>query len=146
VGQGVRFHEAPPPSKDDVGEVAQRVRDRAVRWLRRHRDLQPVGDAAVAQHLDPVERERGPGAVADEALASLDIAGREAHSAMHIEPVARRRKRRTRRSRSASVVSLGEAAGRARNAPPARASCVHPSIVEGSAASLPRSSAARSSR
>ena len=32
---GVRFHEAPPPSKDDVGEVAQRVRDRAVRWLRR---------------------------------------------------------------------------------------------------------------
>jgi len=34
--QGVRFHEAPPPSKDDVTEVAQRVRDRAVRWLRRH--------------------------------------------------------------------------------------------------------------
>jgi hypothetical protein len=36
---GVRFHEAPPPSKDDVGEVAKRVRDRAVRWLRRHRYL-----------------------------------------------------------------------------------------------------------
>jgi hypothetical protein len=32
---GVRFHETPPPSKHDVGEVAQRVRDRAVRWLRR---------------------------------------------------------------------------------------------------------------
>jgi hypothetical protein len=32
---GVRFHEAPPRSKDDVAEVAQRVRDRAVRWLRR---------------------------------------------------------------------------------------------------------------
>jgi hypothetical protein len=32
---GVSFHEAPPSSKDDVAEVAQRVRDRAVRWLRR---------------------------------------------------------------------------------------------------------------
>ena len=31
---GVRFHEAPPLSKD-VAEVAQRVRDRALRWLRR---------------------------------------------------------------------------------------------------------------
>ena len=36
---GVRFHEAPPSSKDDVAEVAQRVRDRAVRWLRRHGHL-----------------------------------------------------------------------------------------------------------
>jgi len=34
--QGVRFHDAPPPSTDDVAEVARRVRDRAVRWLRRH--------------------------------------------------------------------------------------------------------------
>jgi hypothetical protein len=33
---GVRFHEAPPSSKDDVAEVAQRVQGRAVRWLRRH--------------------------------------------------------------------------------------------------------------
>jgi Putative transposase len=33
---GVRFHEAPPSSKDDVAEVAKRVRDRSVRWLRRH--------------------------------------------------------------------------------------------------------------
>lgn len=32
---GVRFHEAPPRSKDDVPEVAKRVRDRALRWLRR---------------------------------------------------------------------------------------------------------------
>jgi hypothetical protein len=32
---GVRFHEAPPRSKDDVTEVAQRVRDRAVRPPRR---------------------------------------------------------------------------------------------------------------
>jgi hypothetical protein len=29
VDGGVRFHEAPPPSKDDVAEVARRVRDRA---------------------------------------------------------------------------------------------------------------------
>jgi hypothetical protein len=35
-GGGVLVHEAPPPSKDDVDEVAQRVRDRALRWLRRH--------------------------------------------------------------------------------------------------------------
>lgn len=32
---GVRFHEAPPSSKDDVAAVAQRVRNRAVRWLHR---------------------------------------------------------------------------------------------------------------
>lgn len=36
---GVSFHEAPPPSKDDVAEVAKRVRDRAVKWLRRHHHL-----------------------------------------------------------------------------------------------------------
>jgi hypothetical protein len=31
----VRVHEAPPPSKDDVAEVARRVRDRTLGWLRR---------------------------------------------------------------------------------------------------------------
>jgi len=36
VDGGVRFHEAPPPSPAEVLEVAQRVRDRAVRWLHRH--------------------------------------------------------------------------------------------------------------
>jgi hypothetical protein len=36
---GTRFHEAPPSSKDDVAEVAKRVRDRAVKWRRRHRHL-----------------------------------------------------------------------------------------------------------
>jgi len=36
VGAGVRFHEATPPAKDDVATGAQRVRDRAVRWLHRH--------------------------------------------------------------------------------------------------------------
>jgi hypothetical protein len=29
---GVRLHEAPPPSKDDIAEVAERVRYRALRW------------------------------------------------------------------------------------------------------------------
>ena len=33
---GVRVHEAPPPCRDDVDEVARRVRDRALLWLRRH--------------------------------------------------------------------------------------------------------------
>jgi Putative transposase. len=32
---GVCVHQTPPPSKDDVDEVARRVRDRALRWLRR---------------------------------------------------------------------------------------------------------------
>src|SRR5215468_723359 len=32
---GVRFHETPAPTKDDVALVARRVRDRAVRWLGR---------------------------------------------------------------------------------------------------------------
>ena len=35
TAMGVRFHDAPPPSKDDVSEVARRVRERALPWLRR---------------------------------------------------------------------------------------------------------------
>ncbi|CAN96460.1 hypothetical protein predicted by Glimmer/Critica [Sorangium cellulosum So ce56] len=35
TAMGVRFHDAPPPSKDDVSEVARRVRERALLWLRR---------------------------------------------------------------------------------------------------------------
>ena len=35
-GEGLRFHEAPPPDKADVEALAKRVHDRAVRWLRRH--------------------------------------------------------------------------------------------------------------
>ena len=38
-GEGVRTHEAPPPAKTDVALVAQRVHDRALVWLRRHRYL-----------------------------------------------------------------------------------------------------------
>src|SRR4051812_2391597 len=44
---GVRFHHAPPPSKDDVGAVAKRVRDRSASWLRRHRYL----DERAAEEL-----------------------------------------------------------------------------------------------
>jgi len=44
---GVRFHEAPPSSRDDVAEVAQRVRDRALRWLRRHGHLVALPAGAV---------------------------------------------------------------------------------------------------
>ncbi|MDC0679560.1 transposase [Sorangium atrum] len=35
TAMGVRFRDAPPPSKDDVSEVARRVRERALLWLRR---------------------------------------------------------------------------------------------------------------
>ena len=38
-GDGVRLHEAPAPEKADVEDVAQRVHDRALRWLRTHHDL-----------------------------------------------------------------------------------------------------------
>ena len=38
-GDGVRIHEAPPPTKTDVAQVARRVHDRALVWLRRHRYL-----------------------------------------------------------------------------------------------------------
>ena len=39
-GDGVRIHEAPPPAKADVDDVARRVHDRALAWLRRHRYLE----------------------------------------------------------------------------------------------------------
>jgi hypothetical protein len=40
TGNGrVRFHEAKAPSKDDISELAKRVRDRMMKWLRRHRCL-----------------------------------------------------------------------------------------------------------
>ncbi|WP_437551939.1 transposase [Sorangium sp. So ce367] len=35
TAMGVRFQDAPPPSKDDASEVARRVRERALLWLRR---------------------------------------------------------------------------------------------------------------
>ena len=45
-GGGVRIHEAPPPAKTDVADVARRVHDRALVWLRRHRylDERPAED------------------------------------------------------------------------------------------------------
>ena len=44
-GEGVRTHEA-PPAKTDVADVAQRVHDRSLVWLRRHRylDERPAED------------------------------------------------------------------------------------------------------
>ena len=36
ANDGTRFHETPPPSREAIATVAQRVHDRAVRWLRRH--------------------------------------------------------------------------------------------------------------
>jgi hypothetical protein len=50
---GVRVHEAPPPSKDDVDEVARRIRDRALRWLRRHGWLDEC--AAEERGNEPLE-------------------------------------------------------------------------------------------
>ena len=35
-GGGVALSEAPPPSKEDVSDIATRVHDRVLRWLRRH--------------------------------------------------------------------------------------------------------------
>jgi hypothetical protein len=35
-GDGVRLHKALPPERADVGDVAQRIHDRALRWLRGH--------------------------------------------------------------------------------------------------------------
>jgi len=66
-GDGVRLHEAPPPSKADVGDVVQRVHDRAIVWLRRHRYL----DERRAE-------ERGnetPASTPIDALARIALAG-----------------------------------------------------------------------
>ena len=64
---GVSFHEAPAPSKDDVALVAKRVRDRAVKWLRRHRYL----DERVAEDRSNAPAE--PSAL--EACTQLALAG-----------------------------------------------------------------------
>ena len=50
----MRFREAPPPSKADVAEVAQRVRDRAARWLHRHGYIDER--AAEERGNDPTDR------------------------------------------------------------------------------------------
>jgi len=63
-----------------------------IRWgasLARH--LQQVRDPPIAQHLDPIERERRPRKGAHQALATFIVVGREAHGAMDVEPVAGRR-------------------------------------------------------
>jgi hypothetical protein len=56
------------------------------------RRLQQVRDAAVLQLLDALEREGRPRAIADESLSALVIAGGDAHCAVNVEAVVRRRK------------------------------------------------------
>ena len=61
------MHEAPPPAKTDVALVAQRVHDRSLVWLRRHRylDERPAEDRGNEPAADtPVD-----------ALARLALAG-----------------------------------------------------------------------
>src|SRR5215813_12643217 len=55
------------------------------------RSLQQVRAPAVPQHLDPIEPERRAGTVPREPLAPLIVIDRDAHGAVHVEPVARRR-------------------------------------------------------
>jgi hypothetical protein len=55
------------------------------------RDLEQIRDPPLAQHLDPIERERRPRAGTHETLATDIVVGREAHGTVNIEPVARRR-------------------------------------------------------
>jgi len=66
-GDGVRMHEAPPPAKADVAGIAQRVHDRVLVWLRRHRylDERPAEDRS---------NEPAPGTPID-ALARLALGG-----------------------------------------------------------------------
>ena len=63
----MRVHEAPPPAQTDVADVARRVHDRALVWLRRHRylDERPAEDRGNEPAADtPVD-----------ALARLALAG-----------------------------------------------------------------------
>jgi len=66
-GEGVRLHETPPPAKDDVATVVQRVHDRALVWLRRHRYL----DERRAEDRSNVPAPDTP----IDALACLALAG-----------------------------------------------------------------------
>jgi hypothetical protein len=66
-GEGVRIHEAPPPARTDVVEVAQRVHERALVWLRRHRYL----DERAAEERSNEPAEQTP----IDALARLALAG-----------------------------------------------------------------------
>jgi hypothetical protein len=66
-GEGVRIREAPPPAKTDVALVAQRVHDRALVWLRRHRYL----DERPAEDLSNEPPEDTP----IDALARLALGG-----------------------------------------------------------------------
>jgi Putative transposase/Transposase zinc-binding domain len=66
-GDGVRLHDSPPPAKADVVDVVQRVHDRVIVWLRRHRYL----DERSAE-----ERGNEPAASTPlDALARIALAG-----------------------------------------------------------------------
>jgi hypothetical protein len=66
-GDGVRLHEAKPPEKADVADVVQRVHDRALRWLRKHKYL----DARPAE-----ERSNEPSATTPiDAFAHIALGG-----------------------------------------------------------------------
>ena len=121
LGRRLRRHQRAP--RRPGGEHAVVAHEGDLRWgqeggepghefHRRHHavgappagDLHAVGDSAVAQHLDPVERERGPRAVAHEALAPLDI------GIMRSATYRRTRARATPRSPSSSSSHPGGAA------------------------------------
>jgi hypothetical protein len=93
----VRVHEAPPPSKDDVAEVARRVRDRALGWLRRHGYLDER--AAVARARDA--EATGPGGEAEDVHGCVFLAcARVARGRVHGAAV-----------RFAAIAPAGAAAG-----------------------------------
>ena len=64
----MRVHEAPPPAKTDVADVARRVHDRALVWLRRHRYLD--------EHRAEDQGNEPPADTPVDALARLALEGR----------------------------------------------------------------------
>src|SRR5262249_36992831 len=57
-GEGARLHEPSPPAKSDVAGVVERVHDRALRWLRKHRyiDARPTEERSNEPALaTPIE-------------------------------------------------------------------------------------------
>ena len=58
------------------------------------RRLELVGDAAIPQHREPIEREGRPRAVTHEPLSPLVVLGEDAHGTVDVEAVDRRREAR----------------------------------------------------
>jgi hypothetical protein len=92
TGDGsVRVQEAPPPSKEDVDEVARRVRDRALRWLRRHGWLDER--AAEERGNEPAEPDALQGGL-QRALAGGAFLARRVAPKDNPDPDMERRERR----------------------------------------------------